>query len=692
MGPMVVLAAIALVGPGAARVGRARAPSLVRAPVSMVFPAKSALLLADAAKEVAQVPARFGWVPRLDPALSAAIGQLTFQAVQEFIRWAIPGAVIALIFAAIGGFRRNDSDSDGPIQLLGRRNEVNELLKVDVLDARLESYDYSFTKAEISPQEALRRKQLAELSRIFGALGDLDVAQLQRLRKADNRLRARSARSARRVAQLLPQLRALSVDAGAEDAEGDAKDDGAEEEKAAPDEEQRAAVDGAIDGDEGGAKGQRKSFLSSFWPSSELDTVSEELTRLSVEAVQIESDFVRELSEILTPPQRRKLRQLLERPTRAGRSRGLIQRLSGAEGSSAAWTDGTVDAISPLYRLERASGAGGAQPGSAAPAAGAGGGAPAARAPPPRVYVLTFDGDTLASQVSSLREEVTGVLRSASPGDEVVLKLNTGGGTVTGYGLAASQLERIKAAGLTLTVCVEQVAASGGYLMACVASPGRLFAPPFAVLGSIGVISEQPNVYRRLQKEGIEFVTVTAGKFKRTLTPFKKVAQKDFDKRKDDIEQVLYLFKMYVARHRPQLNIDEVATGETWFGPDALKRNLIDALATSDDVILQLSRDPATRVYSVKYQPRSANPLLAAFGGAEDARGASSGGVRGLFGALVGALARAVASELSTTVVVDEYARGAGARLDAGGASSPSARLYAEQVLARSSDSSAMLR
>ena len=182
-----------------------------------------------------------------------------------------------------------------------------------------------------------------------------------------------------------------------------------------------------------------------------------------------------------------------------------------------------------------------------------------------------------------------------------MLVLNTGGGTVTGYGLAAAQLTRLRDAGLKLTVCVEQVAASGGYMMACTAD--RLVASPFAVLGSIGVISEVPNVYERLKKEGIQFETVTAGKFKRTLTPTKKIDPKDVEKSKADIEDVLTLFKAFVAQQRPSLNIDEVATGETWFGADALKRGLCDELKTTDDVLLGMLADGA-EIYSVKYQPR----------------------------------------------------------------------------------------
>ena len=255
----------------------------------------------------------------------------------------------------------------------------------------------------------------------------------------------------------------------------------------------------------------------------------------------------------------------------------------------------------------------------------------------PHVFVLQFFGDVRASQASNLREEVTAVLRSAkkSRGDEVVLVLNTGGGTVTGYGLAAAQLTRLKDAGIKLTICVEQVAASGGYMMACTAD--RLVASPFAVLGSIGVISEIPNVYERLKKEGVEFQTVTAGKFKRTLTPTKKIEKADVEKSKADIEDVLTLFKTFVKQQRPKLVIDEVATGETWFGADALKRDLCDELKTTDDVLLELLA-AGREIFSVKYRPPQSGPaaLLAGGGGGDDdARmGASANGGGGGWGAL----------------------------------------------------------
>merc|ERR1740136_373839 len=210
-----------------------------------------------------------------------------------------------------------------------------------------------------------------------------------------------------------------------------------------------------------------------------------------------------------------------------------------------------------------------------------------------RAFVLNFEGDTAPAQTASLREEVTAIVRSADAarGDTVVLRLVSGGGSVTGYGLAMAQLLRLKEAGLHLTVCVEQVAASGGYMMACVAD--KIVASPFAVLGSIGVITQIPNVYERLNKEGVVYQTVTAGEFKRTLTPFEKIDP--------EIGEIFALFKGFVGKQRPQLDIDKIATGETWFGEDAIERNLADALQTYDDLLLEL-HSSGVEIYSVAYK------------------------------------------------------------------------------------------
>ncbi len=207
----------------------------------------------------------------------------------------------------------------------------------------------------------------------------------------------------------------------------------------------------------------------------------------------------------------------------------------------------------------------------------------------PRVFVLDFDGDIKASATEQLRHEVTAVLSMAQPADEVVVRLESGGGMVHAYGLASSQLARLRDAGVPLTVCVDKVAASGGYMMACVAN--RVLAAPFAVLGSIGVVAQLPNVHRLLKKHDIDVEVLTAGEFKRTLTVFGENTEKGREKFQEDLELTHQLFKGFVSRYRPQLNIDKVATGEIWLGLSALEHELVDALQTSDEYLARRANE-----------------------------------------------------------------------------------------------------
>jgi len=216
----------------------------------------------------------------------------------------------------------------------------------------------------------------------------------------------------------------------------------------------------------------------------------------------------------------------------------------------------------------------------------------------PRSFVVDFKGDLKATAVASLREEVTAILDAAQEGDEVILRLENQGGAVNEHGLAASQLARIRDRGLTLTVCVDKVAASGGYLMACVAD--RLVAAPFAILGSIGVITQIPNFNRALESHGVDFEEITAGKYKRTVTMFGKNTDEDRAKLKADLEDVHELFKDAVRRYRPQLDLERVATGEFWFGTRALELKLADELLTSDELLAGLGAD--RDLYRVSYR------------------------------------------------------------------------------------------
>ena len=218
----------------------------------------------------------------------------------------------------------------------------------------------------------------------------------------------------------------------------------------------------------------------------------------------------------------------------------------------------------------------------------------------PRLYVLDFKGDLRASAVTSLREEVSAVLRVAKTGERVLLRLENSGGTVHEHGLAASQLTRLKRHGLTLLVAVDKVAASGGYLMACVAD--RLIAAPLAIVGSIGVLAQLPNFHRMLEEKGIDFEQVTAGRYKRTLTMFGENTDEGRAKLKEQVEEIHELFKNQIREHRPQVDIENVATGEHWYGVRALELKLVDEIKTSDDVLLEAASDHD--LYHIAYKRR----------------------------------------------------------------------------------------
>jgi len=201
----------------------------------------------------------------------------------------------------------------------------------------------------------------------------------------------------------------------------------------------------------------------------------------------------------------------------------------------------------------------------------------------PRTFVLDFEGDVMASQVDALREEISAILPNIQEGDEVVLRLESPGGVVHGYGLAASQLSRIKDAGVTLVIAVDKVAASGGYMMACVGD--RILAAPFAILGSIGVVAQLPNFHRLLKKNDVDFEQFTAGEYKRTVTMFGENTDKGRRKFENELEETHGLFKQFVATNRPAVDVDKVATGEVWYGSQALDEGLIDAVSTSDSYL-----------------------------------------------------------------------------------------------------------
>lgn len=521
----------------------AAAPSAAGNPLGGVWEALTGDVARGLALHAAEVA--IDWAVPLTGAASVGVLLLSLRAAQQKKSGPAPaggGGAGGGLAALLGGTKANQAGANKP----------PEYLKVERLNEKLEALEFGLAKALRSARAAdddWRRKRFA---RVYGAdlAAELDDTQLADIVAAEQEWQQKVARTQKELDAASRELRALvTTEAGKGGRKSEAEDEEASDEDEDDKEEKK----------EGGGGGGF-SLGKVFGGGGQRKALEKRLAAAAAKSASDEVAYLQKVSKTLTKAQRKRLGELLKSAPSPG------------------FAGGTAG-VSPL-------------------ALGAHGRGEAADAK--HVFVLDFPGDVSASQVKTLRQEVTAIVGSAKPerGDEVVLVLNSGGGTVTGYGLAAAQLTRIKEAGITLTVCVEQVAASGGYMMACCGD--KIVASPFAVLGSIGVISELPNVYERLQREGIEFQTVTAGEFKRTLTPFKKPTPADRKKAESDIADVLVLFKTFVGKNRPSLDIDAVATGETWYGDDALKRGLCDELKTVDDVLVGYVHGGA-EVFSVKY-------------------------------------------------------------------------------------------
>ncbi len=224
-----------------------------------------------------------------------------------------------------------------------------------------------------------------------------------------------------------------------------------------------------------------------------------------------------------------------------------------------------------------------------------------------KAFVLDFDGDIKASSIRQLREEVSSLISIAKKDDEVILRLESPGGIVHAYGLAAAQLTRLKEAGINLTICVDKVAASGGYMMACVAD--KIYAAPFAVVGSIGVVAQMPNFNKLLKNHDVDYELFTAGDYKRTVTILAENTDADKAKFQAEIEQTHQLFKDFVNTYRPSLELKKVATGEHWYGEDAIQLGLVDAIKTSDSYLLELMEHKDVYILHAHKKPTLAEKL-----------------------------------------------------------------------------------
>lgn len=226
----------------------------------------------------------------------------------------------------------------------------------------------------------------------------------------------------------------------------------------------------------------------------------------------------------------------------------------------------------------------------------------------PTLYVIDFHGDIKASQVEQLREEITAILSVAKSTDEVLVRLDSPGGVVNSYGLAASQLQRIRDKNIPLIVSIDKIAASGGYLMACVAN--RIIAAPFAIIGSIGVVAQIPNFHRLLKKHDIDVEMLTAGEYKRTLTLFSENTEKGRKKVQEDLEKIHIAFRNYIATNRGQLDMDKISTGEHWLATDAFELNLVDKIATSDEYLIEKMTEYKAFKLAIPLKMSLANKLL----------------------------------------------------------------------------------
>jgi serine protease SohB len=225
----------------------------------------------------------------------------------------------------------------------------------------------------------------------------------------------------------------------------------------------------------------------------------------------------------------------------------------------------------------------------------------------PNLFVLEFSGDLFASAVRNLREEVTAIAAVAGKDDEVVVRLESAGGAVPHYGLAAAQLMRLRERSIAVTVCIDRIAASGGYMIACVAD--RIVAAPFAIIGSIGVVAQVPNFHRLLKKHDIDFQEMTAGEFKRTVSVFGEISERGRRKFQEELEDTHQLFKEFVKAHRPKLDLDRVATGEHWLARRGLELGLVDQLRTSDEYLMTRAKE--ANLYQVTFErPRTLRERL----------------------------------------------------------------------------------
>ena len=137
-------------------------------------------------------------------------------------------------------------------------------------------------------------------------------------------------------------------------------------------------------------------------------------------------------------------------------------------------------------------------------------------------------------------------------------------------------------------------------MMAVVAD--RIVASRLAVIGSIGVVGQVPNVHRLLKRFDIDVLEMTAGTNKRPVSLIGPLTDQGIETFKKQLSDTHRLFRDHVHRFRPQLDIEAVSNGDIWHGVDALTHGLIDEIATSDEMIDRARHEGDLDVFSIRWR------------------------------------------------------------------------------------------
>ena len=170
----------------------------------------------------------------------------------------------------------------------------------------------------------------------------------------------------------------------------------------------------------------------------------------------------------------------------------------------------------------------------------------------------------------------------------VGLVINSPGGSPTQSSLIAKRIiDLAKEKNKKVLAFVEDVAASGGYWLACAAD--EIYIDQNSVIGSIGVISPGFGFVDLLKKVGIERRVYTSGKSKSFLDPFKEEKQEDIDRLKNIQEQIHDNFINYVKDRRgsklDQNKLDDIFSGLFWVGNKAIDLGLADGIGAIKPIL-----------------------------------------------------------------------------------------------------------